>query len=380
MKYVILRCEDTARGGERLASLLEGAKAAHLAHLAQAGAAGTIRASGDPAALDRARLHRALVGLRAQDGAACPGRWYVASANLTLAPGETAWCCELVTQRDGRILDPTAGNIPTKESTLLVHALDEQLGSDARRWEIGHGWHHLCITREPALAAAGEPTPLPPELLIGQPWERHLPRGGQGEALRALVGQASKLLEAHPVNRVRVDLGENPANLLWLWGASDAAPVRTFTEQTGRSGAVISRSFLTRGLARALSLDWSEAPASMEEPAFHRLLKAVVAALERHDLVYVHLGVETANAVERLCALERIDQLLLQPLTDRLRQAGPGRLLAVVDHREPSWLPFVAIGPGLAQQPIAHLNTDEFAASPLTFKDASGLFSWFTKD
>ena len=198
--------------------------------------------------------------------------------------------------------------------------------------------------------------------------------------MRALLGQAAKLLESHPVNRVRVDLGENPANLLWLWGASDAAPVRTFTEQTGLSGAVISRSFLTRGLARALGLAWSEAPASLEEPAFHRLLKAAEAALEHHDLVYVHLGVETANPVERLCVLERIDQLLLQPLTDRLRQAGPGRLLAVVDHREPSWLPFVAIGLGLPQQPIAHLNTDEFAASPLTFKDAAGLFAWFTKE
>ena len=377
MKYVILRCEDTARGGEQLASLLAGAKTPHLAHLAQAGAAGTILTSGDEG-IDRAQLHRALLGVKPDDRAASPGGWYAASANLTLAEGETAWCCELVTHQDGRILDPTAGNIPTKESSLLIQALDEALGSETRRWEVGHGPHHLLITRDPVLAADVQPALRSPELLIGRLWQRELPRGRQGEALRAIIEQGSRLLEHHPVNRVRVDLGENPANLLWLWGASAAGPARTFTDHTGLSGALLSRSFLTRGLARALGLGWHEAPASFEEAAFQRLLKAAEAALERHDLMYLHLGIHTADPVDRLCAMERIDRLLLKPLTEALQRGGSWRLLAAIDDRQQRRLPVVAIGTGLPRQPIPQLDADSFSGSPLTFQDAAGLFAWLT--
>ena len=129
MKYVIIRCEDDAPGSGQTASLLKGAKTSHLQQLAQAGAAGTIQPQGNSPRLDRFDLHRALFGLGPHDPEAAAGRCYAASVNRTLAEGETAWCCELVTHRDGKIVDPTAGGIPTKESEVLIHALDEELGS-----------------------------------------------------------------------------------------------------------------------------------------------------------------------------------------------------------------------------------------------------------
>lgn len=374
MKTVILRCEDGA-GGERTTPLLEGAKTPHLQHLAQAGAAGTIQVASDPAALDRVRLHRMLLGLDAEDPDAGPGRWYAANANLTLEPAETVWCCELVTQRDGRILDPEAGRIPTKESTLLIQALDEQLGSDARRWEVGQGPHHLFITHDPALEPEGAAI-RSPELAAGHPWERHLPKGRLGEALRALITQASAILDEHPVNRVRVDLGENPANLLWFWGGSGMGPVRTFTDRTGSSGAVVSSSFLLRGLARALALDWHDGPQTFTEAALERTRKAVETALGRHDLVYVHLRIRAMDPVERLVAMERIDRILLRPLTEWLPGLGPWRLAAVVDARNPRWVPVIAIGTGLPQQPIAQLDAASLSESPLSFKDGAGLSAW----
>ncbi len=382
MKYAIIRCEDCSPPGDHTAALLEGAKTSHLHELAQAGAAGLIRpqtraARGAP--LDRFRLHRALFGLERRDADAAAGRCYADAAGLTLAQDETAWCCELVTQRDGRIIDPTAGNIPTKESAPLLQALADELGSETRRWKPGAGSHHIFLAREPALAANAQHPMVSPELLVGRAWKRHLPAGGAGDALRALIERVSAVLDAHPVNRVRVDLGEDPANMVWLWGAGASAPARAFAERTGLSGTIVSTSFLMRGFARSLGLGWLDGPASFEEAPLRRLWKAAAPALERQDLLYVHIRVESGDPVERLCAMERLDQLLLKPLTDLLPRLGPWRLLAAVDDRKRGAVPFIAIGTGLPRQPVASLAAERFAESPLAFPDGAGSFAWLTQ-
>ena len=381
MKYVILRCEDPGSHGTQTAALLGGAKSSHLAQLAQAGAAGTSRLAprADHAVIDRFHLHRALFGLTRRDPDASPGRCYAEGANVQLEPGDTAWGCELVTHRDGRIIDPTAGHITTQEARLLIQALDEGLGSGTRRWEIGSGSHHVLVVRDPALAADGRQPVRSPELLIGQLWRRHLPKGPVGGTLQVLLEQASTLLERHPINRVRVDLGENPANMLWLWGAGGAGPQRTFADRTGLSGTVVSTSFPMRGFARVLGLGWQEGPASFEGRALQRLLTGITSVIEQQDLVYVHLAVETGDPVERLCAMERIDQLLLKPLTDLLPRLGPWRLLTAIDDRHLGVVLFVAIGTGLSRQPIASLTAEAFTESPLTFPDGVGWFAWFTR-
>jgi 2,3-bisphosphoglycerate-independent phosphoglycerate mutase len=379
MKYVILRCEDQAPYSEQVATLLAGAKTPHLHELAQAGAVGAITFRNEPRAIDRVRCHRALFGLGPSDADAAPGRCYAAGANLKLGEGETAWCCELVTQRDGRIVDDTAGRITPKESEILIQALDEALGSETRQWDSGRGRHHVLVVRDASLSPAAEAAVEPPELLVGQPWKRHLPKGRGGEGLGALIEQAATILDSHPVNRVRVDLGENPANMVWLWGPATPGPQRTFTDRTTLSGSIISTSFLLQGFARACSLGWKDGPPSMEETALRRLMKMVSQEVERHDFVYVHLVIDTANPVERLCAMERIDQLLLKPLTGSLPSQGPWRLLAAVDDRASGSVPFTAIGTGLPQQAAPSLTAQQASESPLQFPDGAGVFAWLTK-
>lgn len=372
MKYVVIRCEDEAPRHLQASSLLAGAKAAHLESLAQSGAAGLLQTR----VLDRFGLHRALCGLPAREPSEA-GRCYAAEANVSIGPEETAWCCELVTQRDGRIVDPTAGQIPTKESSLLIQGLDEQLGSEARRWYVGRGSHHILVTTDPALSHEEQQGVPAPDALVGEAWDRALPKGAGGDALRLLLDETAKVLEAHPVNRVRIDLGENPANFIWLWGASRGKPPSVFSERTGLSGTVVSGSFPMKGFARAFGLDWHEAPGSLEEASMQRLVKQLFDILDRRDFVYLHLKVTASDPVERLCAMERIDQLLLKPLTERLPAHGAWRLLAAVDDRTARAVPFVAAGSSVAQQPAASLQTKDLAESSLAFDDSSKLFAWF---
>lgn len=377
MKYVILRCEDEAPMSSRAVTLLEGARTPHLQQLAQAGAAGRIRAQ-RALRFDRFRLHRSLVGLQPNDPEAAGGACYAAGAKLQLATEDTAWCCDLVTQRDGTIIDPTAGRITTKESEVLIQALDAEMGSDLRRWEVGQDSHHVLVTGEPIAAGDGEASVRSSDLLAGEPWRRHLPNGPLGEALRRLIEEAATLLDAHPINRVRVDLGENPANLPWLWGRAGGTPRRTFKERTGRSGALVSDAFLTRGLAHALGLEWRKGPGQLHEHPLQQLMQTLNGLLARHDFLYVHVRVESADQVERLCLMERIDQLLLRPLTEALPRLGPWRLLAALDDRASGSVPFVAIGTGLPQQPVVSLSASHLEGSPLVFEDGRALFAWFT--
>ena len=379
MKYVILRCEDLAPSATRATSLLDGAKVLHLQQLAQAGAAGLIRARSEQGILDRFGLHRALLGLAPGDPQVSGGQCYAAALNLHAAPGETIWCCDLVTQRDGRIVDASAGHVTTKEAEVLVHALDERFGSETRRWEVGQGSHHLLIVRDPLLGSDGLALHAP-DLLIGQLWARQLPKGSSGEALQSLINQTAQLLELHPINGVRTDLGENPANMIWLWGASDHRPGRAFSDRTGQRGAVSSSSLLLRGLARTQGLAWKEGPASFQEPAIQRWMKTIRSLVEAHDVVYLHAGIDSGDPVERLCAMERLDQLILAPLTEWLPTLGSWRLLTVVDRGHESAVPFVAIGTGLPRQPVAHLSVEALAASPLAFGEPDALFPWFTQE
>lgn len=332
------------------------------------------------AAVDRIQLHRSLLGVGPGDPEAAPGSCYAAGADLDLTPGATAWCCDFVTQQESTIVDPTAGRIPTKESEVLLKAVQDRFGSEVRRWVVGRDSHHVLIDQDAALGGREHPSAPSPEVLVGQSWKRSLSKSPAGKRLRTLIEDIAGFLESHPVNRVRVDLGENPANLLWIWGGASFERQRTFTERTGLSGAVCSSGFFLRGCARLLDLRWHHSAALLEANQLQALMKRVEALFEQRDFVYVHLVVESPDPVERLCAIERIDQLLLRPATEALARLGPWRLLVVMDDlRTREAVPFIAIGAGLTQQPVVSLNTQHLSESPLTFADGASLFSWFTK-
>ena len=375
MKYVIMRCEEVASRGRDARGLLESARMPHLLHLAQAGAAGVVRTRAKSQATDdRFDLHAALLGLRPDDPEAAAGRWYAAQANLRLADGETAWCCDLGTHQEGRIVDPNAGKILTTESQVLLEALNEALGSETRRWQVGDGSRHILVVRGETPPGDGGFRIRPPGSLIGQLWRRALPKGPAGGRLRLLIEQASKVLEDHTINHVRMDLGENPANLMWLWGSASGDAGRTLAERTSLKGAVVSHGFPMRGLAQSLGLDWRETPRGLEETALRRLLKVVTELLRGHDLVYVHLQIEGPKPLDRFCAMERIDRVVLKSLTAQLGESAPWRLLTVIDEPSGGSIPFVAIGTGLPQRPVARLAEEQFLARGLVFDEVAELF------
>jgi 2,3-bisphosphoglycerate-independent phosphoglycerate mutase len=181
------------------------------------------------------------------------------------------------------------------------------------------------------------PAGYPPGFLEGEPVNSFLPRR-QDKMLRDVFERAAELLARHPINEVRVDLGEDPANALWLWGGG-ALPA-SFSLFAGKPwrGTVLTQSRVAAGLARlcgmaslAMQDPWS---AALEEPVFK--LAALVERLRESEflLVYAQAPRELGrygSAVEKVRALERMDQFLLGPLASVLEAHRPYRLALLSD-------------------------------------------------
>ena len=392
MKYLLVWCEDRVPlQFEGAASLLETARLTHVQQLAQAGGIGQVTWSRAHKPVNELQAHWSWLGYPEQEVRPAgrrrrhapssweAGRCYAASAHVDLGEQEHAWCCELVTQHEGRVMDPTAGGISTKEASRLIGSLNEKLATPNRRWVVGERSHHLFITT----AAESADVPLnvdidPPEHLVHRPWRRCLPRQAGSPWLRTLLEDAAELLEDHEVNRVRVDLGENPANMLWAWGTGTNRPLTPFATQTGLSGAVMSRAFAVRGLAHLVGLTWLEGSAKLDESGCERMQRAASKALASHDWLYLHLAIDQTDPIERQCLMQRVSQRLVKPLTDQLTKLEEFRLVVAVDDRSTAMTPFVAVGTQLPNSPAVHFTSQEAAESRLIFHDGAGLFAWLT--
>ncbi len=72
---------------------------------------------------------------------------------------------------------------------------------------------YLMLPRECKLPAFA-----PPEDVLGDNLEPHLPAGDIGKRWRRLLNEAQVILHNHPLNAARVARGQPPVNSLWFWG------------------------------------------------------------------------------------------------------------------------------------------------------------------
>jgi 2,3-bisphosphoglycerate-independent phosphoglycerate mutase len=152
------------------------------------------------------------------------------------------------------------------------------------------------------------------------------------------MSAARRVLPGHAVNEVRLDLGENPANGLWLWGGGDCIAPGSLRLCARASGALVGQSRLVRGLARAcgvpfvsLCMPRDEAPT---EAAFK--VASIVKVLQEvdHLTIYVEAPGELGqygSGSDKVRALERMDHFLLGPLLSVMEAHRPFRIVLMPD-------------------------------------------------
>lgn len=380
MKYLALIAEGLA--DDPVAELdgrtpLEIAKTPHLTALAKKGAVAgaTFAPQSDLPTPDVACL--SILGFD-------PREFYTGLAPLeALALGiaqndrEIAFRCDLVTAADDTLMDPSAGSISGKESSLLIEELNRKFAGSRFKLYNGRGYKNILIVNDPELADdLSELDCMPPARFIGQKISKHLPKGRGEQVLSDLIDQSKAVLENNEINRVRIDLGENPANLLWPWGQGRCPKLPGFSQRFGKKGAVLSDVLFMKGLAKAAGLG---------------VVDSVEAGLENYDFLFVYFPAASAKAGKdlkmKIRHIEEFDSAVVGPALKKAAEAGAHRILVGTDNPESlarksaihGQVPMLLAGDGVQGEANAGFNEKSASQSRLSFGEGFKLMEYFLK-
>lgn len=343
MKYAIIIPDGAA--DEPLDELegktpLQAAQLPNINRIAQAGKVGSTCNVPDDMAPGSDVATLALLGYNPQKY--YPGRapLEAAAQGIELGPNDWVFRCNLVTIIDGVMQDYSAGHISSTEAKALIDELNRQLGGSHVQFIPGVSYRHLVVFRDVREAMTASTTP--PHDLLDQSVGGMGPSGPGSDVLRTLINRAGEILAEHDINRVRRDLGENPANAIWLWGQGQQPTLPAFKDRYGLGGAVITAVDLIRGIGKLIG--WPvievEGATGYIDTNYAGKGAAAVKALDEYDLVCVHIEApdeagHNANPHAKIAALESIDQHIVGPIADKLATFDEWRIMIQPDHPTP---------------------------------------------
>jgi 2,3-bisphosphoglycerate-independent phosphoglycerate mutase len=268
-----------------------------------------------------------------------------AAMGIRLAEDETAFRCNFVTlghSEDGHVtmVDFAAGHITSAEGHQLIAALQRHCADHTFRFHPGVSYRNLVVVK------GGYPdlTTVPPHDWIEKDVTAHWQRYLADQHWRELLSCAVSTLDAHPVNRRRLDDGKNPANAVWLWGEGKMPTAPTLTDRFGIRGSMISAVDLLKGLGVIAGLSVLDIPGATGylDTNYEGKADAAIAALAGgEDFVFVHLEApdeagHQGSAHAKIQAIEDFDSRIVRPIVRALRDAGTDfRIIVTMDHFTP---------------------------------------------
>jgi 2,3-bisphosphoglycerate-independent phosphoglycerate mutase len=378
MKYIVLIIDGAAgrplsRHGGRTS--LELAKTPNLDYLVKSGKLGLTR--NVPEGMEPSSAVACMSILGYDPAVYYRGRSAIEafSMGIDISPDEQVFRCNLVAVRDGKMLDYSAGHIPTGEAAELITSVDKALGDFNTRFYPGVGYRHILKLKghEEALMAVC----TPPHDISGKPVEAYLPRGRGSDILRDLMARSEAVLREHPVNLARAARGDTPATTIWLfWPSGQVPSLPPFQEKFGQKAAMISGVDLLKGLASMAKMDVINLTGVTDglDNDYAAQGAGAVSALDDHNLVIVHVEApdeagHSGSVEHKVEAIERTDREIVSGLQNY--RADKLRFLILPDHPTPVDLlthtnepvPFLLWGPGFDSNGASRLTEAEAAAS-----------------
>ena len=324
------------------------------------------------------------------------GRGPLEAANMGIKLGEEdlAYRCNLITETEGKLLDYSAGHITNKEAKILIEFINKKLGKDNIEFYFGTSYRNLMVLRQGVALGLDRLKYFAPHDIMDQKIIKYFPRGKNNEVIVDLMNQSRNILAKHEINKVRIDLAENPANMIWLWGCGRKPNMPDFKEQFGIKGAVISAVDLIKGIGRIVKLDVLEVEGAngYYDTNYQGKARAALEALKKDDFVFVHIEAtdeagHNQDLRMKIACLERIDRFIVGPILEGLK-GQDFRVLITPDHSTPiakrthtdEPVPFVISGTGIEKGNFSGYCEIEAQSSPLYFDKGSDLLKYlFTK-
>jgi 2,3-bisphosphoglycerate-independent phosphoglycerate mutase len=277
----------------------------------------------------------------------CPDRGPLEAAarGIQLNENDAAFRCNLITEKDGVLVDYAAGHISSSEASQLIDALKATFGKHAGlEFFSGLDYRHFLILRSFPYSHMVECTP--PHDAVGAEVEAVLPRAKSKEAvevvnlLREAIQQSKGILESHPVNIARREVGKRPANMIWPWGGGTKPAMPSFKEKYGLNAAVISAVDLVKGIGTCAGMQIINVPGAtgLADTNYEGKADAALKALEDNDFVFVHVEApDEAGHVKdyklKVKTIEDLDKRLVGRILRGLKE--PYAIAILPDHPTP---------------------------------------------
>jgi len=300
------------------------------------------------------------------------------SRGIRLGENDTAYRCNLITEKESKIFDYSAGHITTQEATQLISVINGALGNPNQiEFYAGLDYRHFLILRN--FSDSKQIQCVPPHDAIGKAVAEVSPKAKLPNAeksaklLRDLIEESRKILQSHPVNVAREKAGKRPGNLIWPWGGGKKPSMPTLKEKYGIKSAVISAVDLVKGIGTYAGMEIIavEGATGLDNTNYEGKADAAVKAFKTNDLVFVHVEApdEAGHCKDynlKVKTIEDLDKRMLGRILEGLSE--PYSIAILPDHptpikigthtREP--VPFAISSPYL--KPDGVKKFDEFSA------------------
>ncbi len=264
---------------------------------------------------------------------------------IKLEGNDVAFRCNLITEKDGILVDYSAGHITTIEARQLIKAIKKALGKKgAIEFYSGLDYRHFLILRNTPNSNQIQCTP--PHDASGAKIGKVLPKAKTKEVektvaiLREMIRKSKDVLESHPVNVARVESGKNPANMIWPWGGGPKPTMPSFQEKYGLKAAVISAVDLVKGIGTYAGMQVINVAGAtgLSDTNYEGKADAALKALDTNDLVFVHVEApdeagHIRDFAQKVKTIEDLDQRMLGRLLERIK--GSYAIAVLPDHPTP---------------------------------------------
>lgn len=398
MKYAIVipdGCADEPQASLGGKTPLQAANVPHMDAIVSAGVVGRANnvPSSLPAGSDVANL--SLLGYNPMEHFTGRAPLEAAAQGIPLGANDWAVRCNLVTIENQTMRSFTAGHIKSEEAARMLTTMQERVGGERIKFYPGVSYRNLMIYRPGEGGAApfsNDTRTTPPHDLTDKSVLDDYPRGPGGGLLVELMGASVDVFANHPVNAERKSRGDLPATNVWLWGQGKAPALKSFQEQYGKRGAMITAVDLLRGLAALIGWKRIEVPGATGylDTDYAAKGRYAIDALADTDVICVHVEATDEASHEgrgdaKIKALEEIDAKIVGPLHEALKKQGDYRILVSPDHPTPlrtkthshGLVPLAICGNGITPDKATTYDEVAAASSSLAFDEGYKMMKFF---
>lgn len=316
------------------------------------------------------------------------------AADVDTAGAAWVFRADLVTLDGHQLVGANVEGISLKETQELVESVRGAVAELQARITATQPGQVVVAVHDPHVKEIHSVSPFDVEAQdLESAWSGYR----RGKWVRRFVEATRSAFDMHPVNEVRLDLGENPASALWPWGggppltAGDGAPLR---ESSG--DVLISNGALARGFAKYAGIDMIELVEPWMEidgkrPPFR--IAGIVKSFHAHDHLVMYVesrcpGGRYGRATEKVWSMECLDHTVLAPMVAVLDSLKPYRIALAVDGavlasggqrvREP--LPVILSGQGVEPDGVGHWDETCCAQGSLGTLEVADLLKYLRRE